>query len=111
MERQLATQFADLQKYVVQWALATERERFHKRISTPLPQVREFNDAMYARIHDVIAWIDQFPLDSPEPQVATLMQLARSYMETSHPVDLDWDTTDLADAFSSDRFTFAAPSC
>ena len=111
MEQELPAQFAELQRYVAAWALPTEKERFHKRISTPLAEVRRFNDDMHARIHDVIAWLDRFPLNSPEPQVATLMHLARAYMETSHPVDLDWETTDLADAFTPERFTFAAPSC
>jgi len=111
MGHQLPPQFSELQHYAAQWALPTEKDRFHKRVGTPLSEVREFNDAMHARIHDVIAYLNEFPLDSAEPQVVTLLNMAKAYMETSHPVDLDWATTDLADAFPPDRFTFASPSC
>jgi hypothetical protein len=111
METQLPSQFQDLQRFVARWALPTEKDRFHQRIASPLAEVRTFNDAMHARIHEVISYLDAFALDSREPQVLALMSLARSYMETSHPVDLGWQTTDLADAFPSDRFTFVSPSC
>jgi hypothetical protein len=107
----LPPQFDDLRQYLADWNLPTEKERFLKRTSTPLAQVRDFNNAMYARIHDVIAYLDSFPLGSSEPQVVTLMNLARSYMETSHPVDLDWKIPDPPDAFPPERLTFLPPSC
>lgn len=107
----LPSEFADLDHYVDTWALNSEQERFEKRISTRLEDVKSFNDAMFERIDAVICYLNTQPLESPEPQVMRLMSLAKAYMETSHPVDLLWKTTDLADAFPSDRFQFREPSC
>jgi len=103
--------FADLSQYVGAWALTTEKERFAKRIASRLEEVCAFNEALFKRIDALIVYLNAQPLHSTDPQVVHLMNLARAYMETSHPVDLHWKTTDLADAFPSDRFEFLEPSC
>jgi hypothetical protein len=107
----LPAPFADLSCYVRDWALPSEKARFEKRVASPLAEVRAFNDAVYARIDDIIVYLNRFPLDAIPPDAQTLLTLARAYMETSHPVDLGWSTTDLEDAFPSARFQFLAPSC
>jgi hypothetical protein len=110
-EAPLPPPFADLSRYVGDWALPSEKARFEKRVGSSLQDVRSFNDAMYARIDDIIVYLNQFPLDAIPPEAQTLLTLARAYMETSHPVDLGWSTTDLEDAFPSARFKFVSPSC
>jgi hypothetical protein len=107
----LPAPFADLCQYVEAWALPTEKARFAKRIASRLEEVGAFNDTLYERIDAVIQYLNTQPLHSTDAQVVRLMNLARAYMETSHPVDLHWKTTDLADAFASDRFEFLEPSC
>jgi hypothetical protein len=107
----LPPEFADLDHYVDSWALNSEQDRFERRISSRLEDVKAFNDAMFERIDAVICYLNTQPLHSPEPQVVCLMNIAKAYMETSHPVDLLWKTTDLADAFPSVRFQFREPSC
>jgi hypothetical protein len=107
----LPDRFADLEEFVDDWALPTEKARFEKRLSTPLAQVRRFNDTIHPHMHDVIGYLNQFPLDQMPAEASTLLDLARSYMETSHPVDLGWSTTDLEDAFDSSRFRMREPSC
>jgi hypothetical protein len=111
-ESQLPPVFADLQTYVDDWGLPTEKERFEKRVSSDLDTVRVFNDALFARIDEIIAHLDKLPLDeiAGRPADAALLNLALAYMETSHPVDLDWKATDLEDAFTSARFEFLSPS-
>lgn len=109
-ETTLPPPFADLSHYVAAWSLPSEKARFEKRVASSLAEVRSFNDAMYRRIDDIIVYLNQFPLDALTPDAQALLNLARAYMETSHPVDLDWSTTDLEDAFPSARFEFLSPS-
>ena len=110
-ENVLPTDFADLAHYVLEWALPTEKARHQKRLASSLEVVTEFNNALYPRMDSIIAYLNRFPLDAMPPETINLLNLARAYMETSHPVDLGWPTTDLEDAFPSDRFEYLPPSC
>jgi hypothetical protein len=103
--------FDDLERFVDDWALPTEKARFERRLSASLDEVRHFNDTMHPRMHEIIGYLNGYPLDGLPDDATTLLALARSYMETSHPVDLGWRSTDLEDAFDSDRFTMREPSC
>jgi hypothetical protein len=109
--QRLPAGFEDLEQFVTDWALPSEKARFERRLAASLEEVRHFNDTMHPRMHDVIGYLNGFPLDSLPPDATTLLALARSYMETSHPVDLGWRSTDLEDAFDSERFTMREPSC
>lgn len=109
--RRLPEPFGDLEVFVDDWALPTEQARFCKRLASTLQEVRQFNDTIHPRMHDIIGYLNQFPLDAMPPEANTLLALARSYMETSHPVDLGWKSIDLEDAFDSSRFTMREPSC
>lgn len=55
-ESRLPLEFVDLETYVESWALETEEKRFEKRISSPLEDVRAFNDAMFARMARTRCW-------------------------------------------------------
>jgi len=108
--RRLPEPFSDLEVFVDDWALPTEQARFGKRLTSTLDEVRYFNDTIHPRMHDIIGYLNQFPLDAMPPEEHTLLDLARSYMETSHPIDLGWKTIDLEDAFDPSRFTMREPS-
>jgi hypothetical protein len=104
--------FAELTPFVAQWALATEQERHRQRVSSSLDAVRAFYQAVTPRIHDMIAHLDRFPGadpdDLPRPE-RNLYHLALAFMETSHPVDLNWQRTDIDDAFPFSRMDYLAP--
>lgn len=108
--RVLPSEFADLEKFVGDWALPTEQKRFEKRVSSSLAEVKNFNDTLYSRIEDVINYLNKHDIKDFPEDAKHLFWMAQSYMETSHPVDLGWKTTDLDDAFPSDRFEFVPPS-
>ena len=62
----LPSQFADLEKFS-DWCLATEPERYGKRLNSSMADMQEFYDAGMARIDDAMDYLDQFPLkDLPE---------------------------------------------
>jgi hypothetical protein len=112
MTVEVPEEFEELAPYVHEWGLTTERERHHKRVSSTLAAVRAFNQAVAPRIHDIIAYLNKFPGADPDdlpPPARNLYNLALAFMETSHPVDLNWQRPDIDDAFPVDRLEYLSP--
>ena len=64
---QLPAPFSKLEPFVDQWALGTERERNHARLTSTMEEIQEFYDAMLSQINEALAHLDRFPLgDMPE---------------------------------------------
>jgi hypothetical protein len=106
----LPPQFAELESFVPDWALPDERARYEKLASSDILTLRVFYDAMMARIDEIIVFLDSFSLDAMPPDAATLFDLALTFMETAHPIDLNWPITDIEDKFPAERFIFLPPS-
>jgi hypothetical protein len=108
----LPAEFAALEPFT-EWALPSERDRHRKRIAADLPTVRTFYDAMSPRMPAIIDFLDTIPVgdfDRQPAEVETLHHLALAFMEVSHPIDMNWRTTDVDDAFPTSRFEFLPPS-
>jgi hypothetical protein len=69
------------------WDLATEPERYAKRLSSSMAEMQAFYDAAFPRMDDVIAYCDQFPLDDLPDDARTLMHLMQSLIMVSFPVE------------------------
>ena len=54
----LPAEFADLEPYL-EWDLATEPERYAKRLSSTMAEMQGFYDAAFPRLNDVIAYCDK----------------------------------------------------
>jgi hypothetical protein len=102
--RELPAEFSDLTPWVIEWAMPHERDRNRKLLSVDVDELRGFYAAMLARIPEVKRYLDQFPLNAMPPEAATLFDLAMTFMETAHPIDLNWKTTDIEDKFPIERF-------
>jgi len=103
--------FAGLAPYL-DWALPTEQERHFRRVGATLPEIRAFYDAVMPQIHAIAAHLDTFPGADPDalpPPERSLYNLALAFMEASHPVDLNWQRTDIDDAFPFERMEYLAP--
>ena len=112
MTGKLPAEFAALEPFT-EWALPSERDRHRKRIAADLPTVRTFYDAMSPRMPAIIDFLDTIPVgdfDRQPAEVKTLHHLALAFMEVSHPIDMNWRTTDVDDAFPTSRFEFLPPS-
>jgi hypothetical protein len=110
--QELPAGFEELALFVAQWGLATEKERHRKRVGSRLEDVRSFYQAMTPRIHDIIAHLSSFPGADPDdlpPPERNLYNLALAFMETSHPIDLNWQRPDIDDAFPVERMEYLAP--
>ncbi|HEY5855276.1 MAG TPA: hypothetical protein VIW24_14775 [Aldersonia sp.] len=83
----LPTEFADLEPYA-DWALATEAERYAKRLASSMPQMQEFYDVAFGRLEDAITYCDKFDLDDLPDDARSLLHLMQSLVMVSFPVEV-----------------------
>lgn len=105
--------FEDLTPLLAEWNLATEQQRYAKRLSLTLPQLRIFYDAIFPRMDEVMRHLAAYPandLSALPAATRNLYHLALGYFEASHPVELHWEGVDLRDAFPADRIVYMNPS-
>ena len=105
--------FADLEPFVAAWGLPTEQQRQQQRVRADLDTARRFYAAMLPRMPAVFDYFDRVPhgdLDRLAPPDRRLYQLAASFYEASHPIEMKWHRTDIDDAFPLDRLKFLSPS-
>lgn len=103
--------FSDLTPFVDAWAYKTEKERHDKLMGSSIDELRPFYDAMLSRMDAITLYLNKFHLDDMPAAEQLLLDLAMGFMESAHPIDLNWKTTDIEDKFPSERFIFFPPSC
>jgi len=82
----LPAEFADLEPYL-EWDLATEPERYAKRLSSTMTEMQAFYDAAFPRMEEVIAYCDKFSLDDLPEDARTLMHIMQSLVMVSFPIE------------------------
>src|SRR6201995_1387792 len=82
----LPSEFADLGPFL-EWDLATEPERYAKRLSSTMAEMQAFYDVAFPRLNDVIAYCDKYPLDDLPEDARTLMHLMQSLIMVSFPIE------------------------
>jgi hypothetical protein len=92
----LPAEFADLEPYR-EWALATEPERYAKRLASTMPEMQAFYDIALGRLEDVVSYVDEYPLDELPDDAKTLMHLMQSLVMVSFPVEV-WKQPRVPDA-------------
>jgi hypothetical protein len=83
----LPGQFADLEPFAQGWCLATEAERYAKRLGSPMAEIQAFYDAIMPRAQAAIAYCDRYPLDDLPGDVLNLMHLLYSMIIVSFCVE------------------------
>ena len=91
--------FADLEPFA-DWALPTERERYAKRLSSPMDELQAFHDAALPRLEDAAAHLEQLPLDALPDDATRLLRLCYSLINVSFPVEA-WRQPRVPDSGSS----------
>ncbi len=86
--RLLPEEFADLERFAARWSLATEPERWARRHSSSIDEMRDLYEAMFPRLPDVLAYCDRFPLDDLPGEARNLLHLALSFVMVSFPVEV-----------------------
>ena len=96
----LPAEFADLEPFAATWCLATEEERWDRRMASPMSEIVAFYDAAFPRLEAAIEHCDQHPLDDLPTQVEHLLQLVHSLVQAAMAVEIFGQprTVDAADA-------------
>ncbi len=79
--------FADLEPFA-DWSLATERERYAKRLASTMDELQAFYDAAFPRLEEMTAHLDAFPLDALPEDATRLLWLCYSLVNVSFPVEV-----------------------
>ena len=82
----LPAEFADLEPFL-DWDLATEPERYAKRLASTMAEMQTFYDAAFPRLNDVIAYCDNRPLDDLPDDARSLLHLMQSLVMVSFPIE------------------------
>ncbi len=83
----LPAEFVDLEPFAEQWCLATEPERYEKRLATPMPELEAFYDAIAPRAEAAIAYCDQFAYPELPDNALNLLHLLYSMIMVSFPIE------------------------
>lgn len=102
-DRPLPPPFRDLQPFVAEWAQQSEAGRLAKLTRSSIAELKAFYDAIFPRAEEIKAYLSAFKLDAMPQDAQTLFDLLLTFIETAHPIELNWTTTDIDDAFSLDR--------
>ena len=101
-EQEFPAAFTDLEPFLA-WSLTTEAERQRKRMSSSMQEIQAFYDAILPRMDAIIAYLDQFPLNTMPPDAQRLLQLTFSLAEIAAAVELFKQPT-VADGYDASRF-------
>ena len=82
----LPVEFADLEQFS-DWCLATEAQRYSKRLGSTMVEMQPFYDAITARAEEAITYCDKISLDDMPEDVLNLMRLLYSMVTVSFSVE------------------------
>ena len=99
--------FRDLEPWTA-WCLATEPERYARRLASSMADMQAFYDAIVPRAEAAIAYCDGFDLDDLPDDVLHLLHLLYSMVMVSFPVEV-WSQPRIPDSGSSTLDCIAEP--
>lgn len=94
--------FRDLERFSG-WSLETERERQYKRLASEMGELQEVYDAVLPRMEEIVAHLNQFPLDTLPEEARHLLNLCLSVVEVSNAVEM-FGQPAVIDGFDAERF-------
>jgi hypothetical protein len=84
----LPPEFSDLERFVEDWCLDSEPERYAKRLASTMDEIQEFYDAVMPRAEEAIVYLEKFPLDDLPEDAFRLLKLLYSLILMSFPVEI-----------------------
>jgi hypothetical protein len=88
MSALLPVEFAELEPFAETWCLATEAERWERRLATSLEHMRAFYDAITPRAEAAISYCDRFDLHAMPDDARRLLELLQSLALISYAVEV-----------------------
>lgn len=83
----LPADFADLEPYA-DWCLESERERYAKRLASPMTELQAFYDAAFPRLEAAMEYLDRYDLQALPEEATHLLWLCYSLVNVSFPVEV-----------------------
>jgi hypothetical protein len=80
-------EFADLEPFA-DWSLATERERYAKRLASSMDELQALYDAAFPRLEAAMAYLDALDLSALPEDASRLLWLCYSLVNASFPVEV-----------------------
>ena len=90
------TEFADLEPFA-DWALATEAERYAKRLASSMDELQALYDAVFPRLEAAMAYLDALDLQALPDDATRLLWLCYSLINASFPIEV-WRQTRVPDS-------------
>lgn len=84
----LPPEFSDLEPFAREWCLASEPERYAKRLASTMDELQTFYDAVFPRAEEAIVYLEQFPLDDLPDNARRLLLLLYSLILVSFAVEI-----------------------
>lgn len=84
----LPAEFADLEKYVADWAKPTRRERYEMRLSKSFEELCEFYDTAGARAEEAIVYLNGKDIDDLDEPSLNLLRVLYSLILVSYAVNI-----------------------
>ncbi|HET8710658.1 MAG TPA: hypothetical protein VFM32_04740 [Spongiibacteraceae bacterium] len=89
MSSLLPEQFKDLEHLVAEWAIEDGHQRYLKRVSCSMDQLKAFYDEVFPRGKAAIEYVDQFDYQKPLPaDAANLRNLIYSLITVALAVEV-----------------------
>jgi hypothetical protein len=96
----LPPEFSDLERFAKDWCLASEPERYAKRLASTMGEMQALYDAVFPRAQEVMAYLEKFPLHELPDDALRLLHLLYSLILVSFPVEI-WRQPYLPDTGTS----------
>jgi len=84
----LPPEFAGLEPFASEWCLASEPERYAKRLASTMEEMQAFYDALFPRAQEAITYLEKFPLHELPEDAQRLLHLLYSLIMVSFPVEI-----------------------
>ena len=103
----LPPDFADLERFA-DWSLATEAERYTKRLASSMDEMQELYDVTLPRLEAAYTYLNQFALDALPEDATRLLWLLYSLINVSFPIEA-WRQPRVPDSGAASLACTAAP--
>ncbi|MFI2229707.1 hypothetical protein [Nocardia testacea] len=87
-ENLLPPAFAEFERFARTWCLATETERWDRRLNSSMDEMTEFYEAFFPRLDEAIVYCDKFPLDDLPEDALHLLQLIYSLAMVAMAIEI-----------------------
>jgi hypothetical protein len=104
----LPAEFAELEPFAATWCLATEPERYGRRLASTVDEMQAFYDAVVPRSDEIMTYLDRFELHSLPDDALNLLHILYSMIEVSFPVEV-WRQPRVPDTGSASFDCFTEP--